>query len=63
MPYAVGSWKNDAYIRNTKAVKTIVNTSKAEVSTSNTSISTETKSTEIKKKKCTKKRCKRKHKK
>ncbi|MCC6516741.1 MAG: right-handed parallel beta-helix repeat-containing protein [Chitinophagales bacterium] len=63
MPYAVGSWKNDAYIRNTKAVKTIVSTSKAEVSTSNTSISTATKSTEVKKKKCTKKRCKRKHKK
>lgn len=51
-PNAVGSWKNDAYIRNGKAVKTIVTTAKNEIKQETKSGTEKPKTTKKVKKKC-----------
>lgn len=57
-PYTVGSWKNDAYIRNGKAVKTIVSKDKIETISETSLTNTPSKTTpkKVKKKCCVKKK-------
>ena len=51
-PFKVNSWKNDAYIRNGKVIKTNITTSEPEIKQEVTPKKTETKTVKKRKKKC-----------